>query len=257
MKLSERKTKMRTSTNIVIVAATLSLGACSTVDKLNSVGQPPSMTPIMDPRDRNGGRAITMPMPRQEQVAYQPNSLWAAGARSFFKDQRATKIGDIVTVMIDISDKAEVSNKTSRSRKSDETADLTNLLGFEKTAGQMLLPDGFDPTAAVSLGSDSSTDGQGSVNRNEKVELTVAAVVTQVLPNGNLVLEGHQEVRVNFELRDLSVSGIVRPEDISATNEVKHTQMAEARISYGGRGQITDVQQPRYGQQVVDILFPF
>jgi len=248
---------MRTSRNIVLVAATLSLGACTTIDKLNAVGQAPAMTPIIDPRDRNGDRVVTMPMPRPEVVAYQPNSLWAAGARSFFKDQRATKIGDIVTVQIDISDKAEVSNATSRSRKSDESANLTSLLGFEGATAGQLLPDGYDPAAALNLGSDSSTDGQGSVNRKEKVELTVAAVVTQVLPNGNLVLEGHQEVRVNFELRDLSVSGIVRPEDISAMNEVKHTQMAEARISYGGRGQITDVQQPRYGQQVVDILFPF
>ena len=247
---------MLSTKNFVIVAATLSLGACSTIDKLNTVGQPPSLTPIIDPRDRNGDRAVTMPMPRQDTVAHQPNSLWAAGARSFFKDQRATKIGDIVTVLIDISDKAEVSNKTSRSRKSAETADLTNLLGFEGEAGQFL-PNGYDPKAAVNLGSDSTTDGQGSVNRKEQVELTLAAIVTQVLPNGNLVLEGHQEVRINFELRDLSISGIVRPEDISATNEVKHTQMAEARISYGGRGQITDVQQPRYGQQVVDILFPF
>lgn len=247
---------MRTSKNFVLVATALSLGACTTIDRLNAVGQAPAMTPIIDPRDRNGDRVITMPMPRQETVAYQPNSLWAAGARSFFKDQRATKVGDIVTVQIDISDKAEVSNATSRSRKSDESANLTGLLGLEQLPGQFL-PSGYDPSAAVDLGSDSSTEGQGSVNRKEKVELTVAAVVTQVLPNGNLVLEGHQEVRINFELRDLAVTGIVRPEDISATNEVKHTQMAEARISYGGRGQITDVQQPRYGQQVVDILFPF
>jgi len=248
---------MRTKPITATALIALSLGACSTIDKINAVGQAPAMTPIIDPRDRNGDRRITMPMPQEEVAHYQPNSLWAAGSRSFFKDQRATKVGDIVTVLIDISDKAELSNKTTRKRKSDETADLTNLLGFEGATAGRLLPGGFDPTAALSLGSDSSTEGDGSVNRKEKVELTLAAVVTQVLPNGNLVVEGHQEVRINFELRDLAVTGIVRPEDISATNEVKHTQMAEARISYGGRGQITDVQQPRYGQQIVDILFPF
>jgi flagellar L-ring protein FlgH len=248
---------MRNAHLIAATALTLTLGACSTIDRINEVGQPPAMTPIIDPRDRNGDRKVTMPMPRQEVAHYEANSLWASGARSFFKDQRATKIGDIVTVLIDISDKAEVSNQTSRSRTSDETANLTNLLGLEGAAIGQLLPNGYDPSVALNLGSESSTDGQGSVNRKEKVELTLAAVVTQILPNGNMVLEGHQEVRINFELRDLAVSGIVRPEDISATNEVKHTQMAEARISYGGRGQITDVQQPRYGQQIVDILFPF
>lgn len=248
---------MRTSLKLAAAALALSTGACTTIDRLNAVGQAPTMTPIMDPRDRTGDRVITMPMPRQEPVVYQANSLWASGARSFFKDQRASKIGDIVTVQIDISDKAEVSNETSRSRTSEESANMTNLMGFEGTIGQKLLPGGFDPSATLNLGSDSSTEGQGSVNREEKVSLTVAAIVTQILPNGNLVVEGHQEVRVNFELRDLNVSGIIRPEDISATNEVKHTQMAEARISYGGRGQITDVQQPRYGQQIVDILSPF
>lgn len=248
---------MRTSLKLLAAALALSTGACSTIDRLNAVGQAPAMTPIMDPRDRNGDRVVTMPMPRQEPVAYQANSLWAAGSRAFFKDQRASKIGDIVTVQIDIADKAKVSNQTSRSRTSDESANITNLMGFENTLGQKLLPQGYNPSAALNLGSDSSTDGQGSVNREEKVSLTVAAIVTQILPNGNLVIEGHQEVRVNFELRDLAVSGIVRPEDISATNEVKHTQIAEARISYGGRGQLTDVQQPRYGQQIVDILSPF
>jgi flagellar L-ring protein precursor FlgH len=248
---------MRNAKAIAAASLTLMLGACTTIDRINAVGQAPDMTPIIDPRDRNGDRQITMPMPRPETPVYQSNSLWAAGARSFFKDQRATKIGDIVTVLIDISDKAEVSNQTSRTRTGDETANLTNLLGFEGGIAGQLLPGGFDPEAAINLGSESSSTGQGSVNRKEKVELTLAAVVVQILPNGNMVLEGHQEVRVNFELRDLAVSGIVRPEDISATNEVKHTQMAEARISYGGRGQITDVQQPRYGQQIVDILFPF
>jgi flagellar L-ring protein precursor FlgH len=245
--------------NLLLVASliALSVSACSTVDRLNTIGQAPTLTPIIDLRDRNGDRVITMPMPRPESTVRQANSLWAAGSRSFFKDQRAAKIGDIVTVMIDIADKAEVSNQTTRTRSSEESANISNLLGFEGTLGKELLPNGYSPEAAIDLGSDSSSAGQGSVNRKEKVELTVAAIVTQVLPNGNLVIEGHQEVRVNFELRDLSVSGIVRPEDISFMNEIKHTQIAEARISYGGRGQITDVQQPRYGQQVVDILFPF
>jgi flagellar L-ring protein FlgH len=247
---------MRNSSKFAVALIALAVGACSTIDRINTVGQAPALTPIIDPRDRNGDRVITMPMPRQETVSRQPNSLWASGSRSFFKDQRAAKIGDILTVMIDIADKAEVSNQTSRSRKSEEGANVTNLLGFENTLGK-ILPNGYSPEAAIDLGADSSSTGQGTVNRKEKVELTVAAVVTQILPNGNLVIEGHQEVRINFELRDLSVSGIVRPEDISFMNEVKHTQIAEARISYGGRGQISDVQQPRYGQQVIDILFPF
>jgi len=248
---------MKKLTSLAMVAMAVSVSACSTIDRINTVGQAPGLTPIIDPRDRNGDRVITMPMPRPETTVRQANSLWAAGSRSFFKDQRASKIGDILTVQIAISDKAEVSNQTSRSRTAKESAGVNNLLGFEKTLGEKLLPNGYTPETAIDMDSDTSTAGQGSVNRKEKVELTVAAVVTQVLPNGNLVIEGHQEVRVNFELRDLSVNGIVRPEDISATNEIKHTQIAEARISYGGRGQLTDVQQPRYGQQIVDILFPF
>jgi flagellar L-ring protein precursor FlgH len=246
----------RFQTTLTLIAC-LAAAGCTTVDRLNAVGQAPALTPIIDPRDRDGDRMVTMPMPRQETQLRQANSLWASGARSFFKDQRASKIGDIVTVMIDISDKAELSNQTTRTRTSEEAANITNLLGLENTIAQKLLPEGFSPEAALDLGADSTASGQGSVNRKEKVELTVAAVVTQILPNGNLVIQGHQEVRINFELRELSVSGIVRPEDISFMNEIKHSQIAEARISYGGRGQLSDVQQPRYGQQIVDILFPF
>jgi flagellar L-ring protein precursor FlgH len=246
----------RFQTTVTLIAC-LAAAGCTTVDRLNAVGQAPALTPINDPRDRDGDRIVTMPMPRQETQLRQANSLWASGARSFFKDQRASKIGDIVTVMIDISDKAELSNQTTRTRTSEEAANITNLLGLENTIAQKLLPEGFSPEAALDLGADSTATGQGSVNRKEKVELTVAAVVTQILPNGNLVIQGHQEVRINFELRELSVSGIVRPEDISFMNEIKHSQIAEARIAYGGRGQLSDVQQPRYGQQIVDILFPF
>jgi flagellar L-ring protein precursor FlgH len=233
------------------------MSACSTADRLRQVGRAPDLTPPAGPEINAAYRPVQMPMPRQDAPVYNANSLWASGARSFFKDQRATKVGDIVTVRIDISDKAKVSNQTSRSRKSTEDADVTGLLGLESSIVGQALPSGYDPSAAISLGSDSATQGAGAVDRSEQIALTVAAVVTQVLPNGNLVIQGRQEVRINFEVRDLFVSGVVRPEDVSATNEIKHTQLAEARISYGGRGQLTDVQQPRLGQQVVDILFPF
>ncbi|HAH11488.1 MAG TPA: flagellar basal body L-ring protein [Alphaproteobacteria bacterium] len=240
----------------IFALAALTAG-CSTADRLAQIGAPPHLTPVASGHDTAGQRPIVMPMPRQETPIYQANSLWAAGSRSFFKDQRASRIGDIVTVRIDIADQAQVSNQTTRSRKSDEKADLTNLLGLETGVVGKLLPDGYTPSAALDIGSDSATQGAGAVNRSEKIALTVAAVVSQVLPNGNLVVEGRQEVRINFEVRELTVSGIVRPEDVSATNEIKHSQLAEARISYGGRGQLTDMQQPRLGAQVVDILFPF
>lgn len=241
-----------------LALAAAALSACSTVDRLDNIGRAPDLSPVNRPAlyTREGAQ-VTMPMPRQETPVYNANSLWAAGARSFFKDQRATKVGDIVTVRIDISDKAKVSNQTSRSRKADEDANISNLLGLENSVAGQLLPGGYSPSAALNLGSNTSTSGTGAVDRSEQIALTVAAVVTQVLPNGNLAIEGRQEVRINFEVRDLTVSGVVRPEDVSATNEIKHTQLAEARISYGGRGQITDMQQPRLGQQVVDILFPF
>ena len=82
-------------------------------------------------------------------------------------------------------------------------------------------------------------------------------MITEVLPNGNLAIFGRQEVQVNFERRDLVVAGVIRPEDITSGNTIAYEQIAEARVSYGGQGQITDFQQPRYGQQLYDIVFPF
>lgn len=164
--------------------------------------------------------------------------------------------GDIVTVVIDIDDRARLDNRTERTRANGESAELPAFGGFEQRIAE-LLPDGANPAQLVDLTSDSSSRGEGSVDRREDVELTVAAIVTDVLPNGNLVIAGKQEVRVNFEVRELIVTGIIRPEDISNANRISHAQIAEARISYGGRGQLTDVQQARYGQQLYDIIFPF
>ena len=197
-----------------------------------------------------------MPMPKAERPLPMANSLWRPGSRSFFKDQRAQRVGDIVTVNGAIADTAEMDNTTTCTRSNTEDGDITNLFGVENQLNK-ILPGAVTPSSLLSLGSASKSTGVGEVERSESISMTVAAVVTQILPNGNLVIWGHQEVRVNFEVRELMVAGVVRPEDISSSNTVSHTQIAEARIAYGGRGQLTDVQQPRYGQQVLDIILPF
>jgi flagellar L-ring protein precursor FlgH len=190
---------------------------------------------------------------------YQPasaNSLWQTGARSFFNDQRASRVGDILTVQISIDDSAQTTNSTNRSRTSSTQTGATSLAGFEEKL-QKVLPGDPDIANLLQFGSDSSSQAQGSVNRQEKINVTVAAVVTGVLPNGNLVIKGSQEVRTNAELRELTIEGIVRPQDISSTNTVRHSQIAEARISYGGRGDISRIQKASAGQSLVERFSPF
>ncbi|NIJ41139.1 flagellar L-ring protein precursor FlgH [Parvibaculum indicum] len=232
------------------------LAGCSAVDRIENIGQAPALAPVGAGLSGDANRRVGMPMPQPERIVYEPNSLWRSGSRAFFRDQRASREGDILTVKIDIADSAKVDNTSKRSRDNSEDANLSNFFGLESNLSHVL-PDAVDPTNLVGAGSTSSSTGTGSVNRQESIALTIAAVVTQTLPNGNLVIAGRQEVRVNNEVRELTVQGVVRPEDISNTNTIEHTQIAEARISYGGRGQITDVQQPRYGQQLYDILMPF
>jgi len=241
----------------LVVAAAVSLSACNAVTRLAQVGTAPPITPIQNPTEEPGYRVVSLPMPEAAQDRFMANSLWRQGARAFFKDQRAARVGDILTVVIAIDEEASFDNETSRTRAATEDADVTNILGLESQLEDKILPESFDPAAALSLGSTSTSTGSGSVDRSEELNLTIAAIVTQVLPNGNMVIQGRQEVRVNFEVRELLIAGVVRPEDITATNTIQHSQIAEARISYGGRGQLTDIQQPRYGQQVMDILFPF
>jgi flagellar L-ring protein precursor FlgH len=239
-----------------VVLVTLALGACNILPRLAEVGRAPDLSRIENPARLAGKQPVQMPMPQAVEAARQPNSLWRPGSQHFLKDQRAAEEGDIVTVNIEIQDKAQISNTTNRSRIAAEDSSASSILGYEASLAQ-ILPEAIDPTNLIDLDSSGSTEGAGSVNRDESIELRVAALVTQVLPNGNLVIAGRQEVRVNFEIRDLKVAGIIRPEDITSTNTIEFDQIAEARISYGGRGQITDVQQPRYGQQIFDILWPF
>jgi flagellar L-ring protein precursor FlgH len=234
--------------------AALLLSGCSAVDRFATLGAPPNLSAIENPTVQPGYRPVHMPMPEPMPAAYNPNSLWRSGSRAFFKDQRAHQVGDILTVKVKIADKAEIDNETKRSRKSEEDAGVDDLFGLSKLPIFKKVP---IPGKVIDTTSTATTEGKGSVNRKEDLRTNVAAVVTQVLPNGNLVIEGRQEIRVNFELRELVVGGIVRPEDIESDNTLESSKIAQARIAYGGRGQITDVQQPRYGQQVLDIILPW
>jgi flagellar L-ring protein precursor FlgH len=227
---------------------------CSSIDRLSQIGEQPKLTSIENPTTQPGYKPVQMPMPKPESVSYNPNSLWRNGSRAFFKDQRAHQIGDLLTVTVNITDQANFANETQRSRTNKEDSGVTDFLGSKLlgTQAQKVLP-GRILTADGS----SSSDGKGSIQRQETLVTNIAAVVTQVLPNGNLVVEGKQEIRVNFEVRELIVAGIVRPEDIQSDNTIDSSKIAQARISYGGRGQVMDVQQPRYGQQVMDVLLPF
>ncbi|MDA5193215.1 flagellar basal body L-ring protein FlgH [Govanella unica] len=238
---------LRTS---LIAAAALTLAACGAADRIANIGKAPDLSAV------NPGSvpASTGTFQQSAAVAATPqtedqgtsNSIWRSGSRHFFKDPRAGKTGDILTVLININDSAKVDNSTTRARTNSSNTAIP------------VLPFGLGKSGSlVDASSSVANKGTGKVDRSEAISLTVAAIVTKVLPNGNMVIQGRQQVRVNYELRDLTVAGIVRPEDISSTNTIKHTQIAEARVSYGGKGQITDLQQPPYGQQLYEILSPF
>lgn len=243
--------------NIAFLAALAVLvSGCNVVDRLATVGEKPKMTTVQNPVQNPHYRPVSMPMPTAMPGVRHANSLWRTGARQFFKDQRASNVGDILTVTIEIEDSAEINNRTSRSRTATEDSAATRFLGFESSLHR-ILPEAVNPAALVDLDSDHSTEGDGSITRGEEIDLKIAAVVTQRLPNGNLVLHGRQEIQVNYEVRELQIAGVVRPEDIGTDNTISYDKIAEARIAYGGRGQITDLQQPRYGQQIFDIIWPF
>ena len=233
--------------------AALMLGGCA---GLGEATAPPQMTPINNPATIAGSQRVSMPLPAPAVEAQAPNSLWRAGAKSFFNDQRASKIGDILTVNIEIADSAQLNNTTARSRTGSTETGIQALLGLEANI-QKALPGSPSLDPAVGFSSNSASNGTGSVNRQEKVNLTVAAVITDRLPNGNLVIGGSQEVRINNELRELLVSGVIRPEDVAADNTIAHSKIAEARISYGGRGDISQVQRDKYGKLIYDQITPF
>jgi flagellar L-ring protein precursor FlgH len=240
---------------LLLLLPALLAGCDATLQRLGDGAGPPKMTPSGDPTKDPAWRPVSLPMPQPHPVVVNANALWRPDGRAFFQDQRAAAVGDIVTVLVNMTDTADFKNATSATRTGNEAMGTPNLFGLENTIPR-LLPKA-NPTSLVSTTSNNANAGTGEIKRNETITLRLAGVITQVLPNGNLVVAARQQVRVNSELRELLVSGVIRPQDIASDNTVLHDRMAEARISYGGRGQLTDVQAPRYGQQMMDILLPF
>lgn len=224
--------------------------------RLENIGQEPEFTPTRTSGEHRAmmiaGLPKVVPPDRRNMKA----SLWTRDDSSLLGDRRAADRGDILTVVVEIDDSAEISNSSERGRSSSNNMQVPELFGVPQRMDKKL-PNDASLGSAVSTNAQSNSSGDGSVRRNEKLTLKIAATVVEVLPNGVLAIQGSQEVRVNFELRELLVTGYVRPADISRQNEITYDKIASARISYGGRGQITDVQQPRYGQQVLDVILPF
>lgn len=232
------------------LAAAATLAGCGTAERLSRVGQNPALSPVTSPTQHRDYRPVSMPMPTPTILEPAANSLWRPGARAFFKDQRAKQVGDVLTVVVNIqNERAQLAQQTSRARTSEEGVSAPAIFGMDLLESSQI--------PQLEAGSTSNTTGAGTVARSESINLRLAATILQVLPNGNLALSGRQEVRVSGELRELLVAGVIRPEDIRSDNTISWDKIAEARVSYGGRGTITDVQQPRYGQQIFDILFPF
>ena len=249
---------------LVLLMVAPVLAGCGAAGRLSHVGRAPRFTPAEEMAVPQAQGSIARPdlieaLPAGP-VAAPPSapsaSLFRSGAGSLFRDQRASQQGDIVTIRINVADRASVDNSTSRVRSGGENFGLGALFGLENPLRDVL-PGNPDTSNLVDANSSSRSTGTGTTERSETINLTMAAVVTNVLPNGNLVIRGRQEMRVNFELRELIVTGIIRPQDIARDNSIRHSQIAEARVSYGGRGHLTDVQQARWAQQIYDALFPF
>jgi flagellar L-ring protein FlgH len=249
---------------IISLLTILCLSACS---QLENIGKEPEISPslhsqhsIAQPNLVNYNPAPKLPQISSNQVNNAPphaqSSLWQSGPSSLFGDRRAKQVGDILTVDIVIDDKAEFNNKTERKRTSNNNSSISAGFGVD-TAIEKILPSPLSIKPGLESVGDANTVGDGKINRREKINLKIAAIVTNILPNGNMVIQGSQEVRVNYELRDLQVTGLIRPEDISRRNTISYEKIAEARISYGGRGQVSGLQQPRYGDQFFDVVSPF
>ena len=249
--------KFSSFTLTALLAGMFFLNGCSTaqMERLEWLGHPPPMEPV---QPKMQSEPIQWPVFKNvSKHQDNPSSLWNKNSKDYFKDQRAVNVGDILTVRIQVNDKAELDNKTERTRTESDSTGAPNFFGLENKIAGLVPQAEADPANLISTNSNMSNIGEGLIEREEIIDTKMAAVVTDVLPNGNLVIYGSQEFRVNYEVRQLTVQGVIRPEDIDPNNEVMYSRIAEARISYGGKGIINDIQQPRIGNQIADIFSPW
>jgi flagellar L-ring protein precursor FlgH len=242
---------------LLVPASWFLSGCASTLDKLEAIGKPPPLAKLKDPSTDADYKPLTWPLPEAPApVKTASNSLWQPGARTFFRDGRASRVGDLLRVKINITDQAEFDNNTTSTRTTQETLAAPNIFGIEQRipSAAVVTP---NPASLLNINGGNTHEGNVTAKRKETVQTEVAAMVTQVLPNGNFVINGKQEFLMNYDIREVSIKGVVRPEDIGSDNTVDSTQVAEARITYGGRGQNMDTQQRRWGSQAVDVLSPF
>ena len=250
---------MTYKSSLLLAATCLLASACET--GIGHMNKPPEMSApglVRNPLPPPAAPRIEMTAPptAYNEPEITSGSLWRSGPESLFGDRRARSTGDIVTVMIEIDEEAEIRNRTDRSKSAADDVSVSALFGVPTLASRVL-PGGANLDPGIETSSNATSSGDGLIQREERITLRIAATVTEVLPNGHLVITGSQEIRVNYELRELQIAGIIRREDISRDNIVTSDKVAEARISYGGRGQITDLQKARYGQQIIDKISPF
>jgi flagellar L-ring protein precursor FlgH len=245
---------MRRAAFLSVALLLPSLAACSSV---NEAVNGPKLGPMTYPATLVGQTQPEFLSSREPAPSpVTPNSLWRTGARTFFNDQRAGRVGDILTLLITINDSAKTQNTTNTNLTTNNAIGVPNFLGLESSIGQ-ILPNAFDPGKVLTTNTALASTGTGGVNRAEQISLTIAAVVTQVLPNGNMVIQGTQEIKTNNDVRQLTVAGLVSPQDISSSNTILSSQIAEARINYGGRGDVSAVQKTPAGTALLQRFWPF
>lgn len=247
--------------HIFIFLLIFSIFSCqSQIDRLKTVGELPKLNKVSLPMTEDNYSPVEWVEEDKTELKNNiyslRNSLWNSKSKFFLQDTNPRRVGDIITVSINISDKAELDNNTKRSRKSKDLGGNPILLGIEKAVDNVL-PFGINPLGEVSINSNTDYEGNGEIDREEIISTQIAAMITQILPNGNLVIHGKQEINVNYEIRQISIDGIIRQQDISVSNSISSEQIAEARILYGGRGNLSEAQQPKIGSQVMDIIYPF